>query len=312
MTERDSKFIGVPTNPERVMVIREVGPRICTFSTPWERFGILWVGWRCTAVKLKTGNVAVFLPGPLTEEVKLKLLSIGPVKYILALSDHHELFLAQWAAEFPQASIIGSEGLEERHEGDAGAKPFGTTCVYTKENKDSVRISPEFDDDFVYEYCHGHGHRQIMCLHKPTHTLIEADLLFNLPAKEQFSKVSTPSSYKARNAVFAGVMNARGAMFWQKCFLWYVATAADRSGFAESAKRLRTWDVGMIIPCHGEIMETSGRERIHKITSWFVTDDEYPGAMTYTGLIVGVLVLLAVLLLSPVSPVTQTVRAWLL
>jgi hypothetical protein len=42
---------------------------------------------------------------------------------------------------------------------------------------------------------YGHGSRELVFLHKPTRTVIEADLLFNLPAKEQIPrKPSLPCS----------------------------------------------------------------------------------------------------------------------
>jgi hypothetical protein len=91
--------------------------------------------------------------------------------------------------------------------------------VFKKEDQLPRSISKEFDTEFESEYVYGHGlyiftlklgiellgdrPRQLIFLleyvfergvlilvflHKPTRTVIEADLLFNLPAKEQYSK----------------------------------------------------------------------------------------------------------------------------
>lgn len=59
------------------MVMRDLCPHVTVMGFPWMRFGTLKIGWRCTLIKLRTGSVAVFLPGPLTENIQSEGASFG-------------------------------------------------------------------------------------------------------------------------------------------------------------------------------------------------------------------------------------------
>jgi len=260
----------IPADPAKVMVIRDVTPDITTLSVPFLRFGHIKIGGRGTLVKLKTGNVAVFSPVALTPNVKAKVQSLGPIKYIVAPDIEHHIFVSPWAEEYPEAEVIGMEGLPEKREGDPATKGTKFTHIFSAKNKLDQRITPEFDEEFSYEYVHSHVNKELVFLHKPSRTLIEADLLFNLPATEQYSKTGQNARSGILTKLFGGIMNTRGDMIWQKRFLWYAAGGKDRPGFGESAKRIKQWDFDRIIPCHGDVIETGGKAIVEKATAWFV------------------------------------------
>lgn len=259
-----------PSDPAKVMVIRDVTPNITTLSVPFSRFGLIKIGGRGTLVKLQTGNVAVFSPVALTPAVKSKVKSIGPIKYIVAPDIEHHIFLTPWAAEYPEAEVIGVEGLPEKREGNPDTKGTKFHHIFSSKNKLDMRISPEFDEEFAYEYFHSHTNKELVFLHKPSRTLIEADVLFNLPATEQYSKAGVDPRSGIFTKLFASLMNTKGDLVWQKRFLWYAAAGKDRAGFAESAKRIRQWDYDRIIPCHGDVIETGGKSIMEQATAWFV------------------------------------------
>ncbi|EXJ94053.1 hypothetical protein A1O1_02446 [Capronia coronata CBS 617.96] len=259
----------IPPDPAKVMVIRDVTPNITTLSVPFARFGHVKVGGRGTLVKLQTGNVAVFSPVALTPDVKSKVKSLGTIKYIVAPDIEHHIFLTPWAAEYPEAEIIGVEGLPEKRESNSDTKGTKFHHVFSAQNKLDMRISPEFDEEFSYEFIHSHVNKELVFLHKPSRTLIEADVLFNLPATEQYSKTGVDARSGILTKLFAGIMNTKGDMTWQKRFLWYAAGRKDRAGFAESAKRLKQWDYDRIIPCHGDVIETGGKRIMDEATAWF-------------------------------------------
>lgn len=70
----------IPSDPEKVMVIRKVTPEITTFSTPFSRFGKIKIGGRGTLVRMATGSLAVFSPVALTDTVKKETESQGTVR----------------------------------------------------------------------------------------------------------------------------------------------------------------------------------------------------------------------------------------
>ena len=86
----------IPSDPDKVMVIRKVTPDIITLSTPFNRFGRIRIGGRATMVRLQTGSVAVFSPVALTDTVKKESDSLGTVKYLIAPDVEHHIFLEQW------------------------------------------------------------------------------------------------------------------------------------------------------------------------------------------------------------------------
>jgi len=130
---------------------------------------------------MSSGALAVFSPTALTPEVKETVASLGEVKYIAALDFEHHMFVGPWHQEYPNAKVLGVEGLPEKREKQGNEKvPWST--IFTAQNKEKVRVDEEFDRDFDYEFVDGHGNKELVFCYKPDRTLIEGDLLFNLPA----------------------------------------------------------------------------------------------------------------------------------
>ena len=138
---------------------------------------------------MATGSIAAFSPVSLTPEVHDTIKALGgKIRYIAALDLEHHLHLTSWKEAFPDAEIIAPEGLWEKRQSNPAHKDTKFEHVFTKNQKGKQGVSEEFDSEFETEYVHGHASRELVFLHKPSRTLIEADLLFNLPAREQYSK----------------------------------------------------------------------------------------------------------------------------
>lgn len=269
----------VPSSPSDVMVILDVTPNVVTFSVPFLRFGKVPIGGRGTLVKLSSGALAVFSPVALTPEAKAKVESLGGrVRYIIALDIEHHIFVSEWAKAYPEASIIGPEGLPEKRakmrssnpeaNSNVGDEDFAT--VFTKQNKREVKISPEFDADFEYEFVDSHPNKELVFFYKHDGgVLIEADLMFNLPAVEQYSRV--PESERPKNSagiiakVFMALQSTEGDAKWQKRFLWHAISRGDRTGFNDSMRRIGGWEFDHIIPCHGETVVGGGKALFAKV-----------------------------------------------
>ncbi|RFU30362.1 hypothetical protein B7463_g5979, partial [Scytalidium lignicola] len=267
----------IPANPEEVMVIRDVTPNITTLSLPFLRFGRFKIGGRATIVKLSNNSLAVFSPVALTPSVRSKLDSLSPgspVAYLIAPDVEHHVYLSAWATAFPQAKIIGPEGLPEKRATQSKTDktvlnlPFST--VFTKKNKFEVKIDADFDSDFMYEYVDAHPNRELVFFHKPTATLIEADLMFNLPATEQYSRTNVSPTSGFASKLFNALMNTKGDAIWQKRMAWYAFSKDDRTGFSESVRRIDGWGIKNIVPCHGDVVVGDGGEVFKKVFSWFL------------------------------------------
>ncbi|KAJ4356455.1 uncharacterized protein N0V89_004488 [Didymosphaeria variabile] len=255
----------VPSNPAEVMVIRDVVPRtITTLSVPFARFGRIKVGGRGTIVRLQNGSLAVFSPVALTEEVKQKVAELGEVKYITALDIEHHIFLGPWYAAYPNAKVLGPEGLPEKRKSQKNEDvPFAH--VFTKD-KPITSIDPDFDREFEWEYVPAHQNKEIVFNHKPTRTLIEADLMFNYPSTEQYSRTGESATTGVFTKIFGSLTNTQGAA--QKKAIWYGISSGDRTGFARSVSKIHKWDFDRIIPCHGDVIENGGKGIFERVMEW--------------------------------------------
>jgi hypothetical protein len=223
-------------------------------------------------VRLTSGALAVFSPVALTEESKAKVAELGGnLAYIVALDFEHHIFITEWAKQYPNAKIVGPEGLPEKRTKQSvkdpkiGGEQFAV--VFRKEGKRDISISPEFDADFDYEYVDGHANKEIVFHYRPEKVLIEADLMFNLPAVEQYSKVpeaERPNGFLDR--LFQGVGNTSGDATWAKRFNWYLAK--DRNSMNESLRVIDKWDFTTLIPCHGDTIEGNAKELFRKVFRW--------------------------------------------
>jgi Domain of unknown function (DUF4336) len=252
------------------MVFRDILPNMTTLSAPFARFGLFKVGGRATIVKLETGALAVFSPVAFTDDVRSKIQSMGNnVKYISAMDIEHHIYLTPWAKAYPEAQVIGMEGLPEKREKDSATKGIRFSHVFTKSNKRDVRISEEFDNEFDCEYIHSHTNKELVFYHKPTKTMIQADFIFNLPAYEQYSKSGETATSGIMTKLFAGLMSTRNNAAWQRLFVWYIAGAKDRAGFTESVNRMKRWELQRIIPSHGDVIESGAQGVFDQITLWY-------------------------------------------
>lgn len=256
----------VPSDPSKVMVIRDVVPNtITTFSTPFWRFGRIKIGGRGTAVRMQSGAVAVFSPTALTEDVKTKISGMGEVKYIAAMDMEHHIFIGPWHAAYPNAKVIGPEGLPEKRQKQNNENvPFASIF----KAKQTPSVDAEFDTEFDYEYVYGHVNKELVFLHKPTKTMIEADLIFNLPATEQFSKSGESPTTGILTKLFASLQKTTG--MGQKRLIWYATSSGDKAGFHQSMAKMNGWDFDRIIPCHGDVVETGGKGVFQHLMEWHI------------------------------------------
>lgn len=222
---------------------------------------------------MSTGSLAVFSPVTLTPEVKETINSLGgKVKYIAAPDMTHHLYVTAWKKAYPEAEVIAPEGLWEKRQSNPEFKDTPFSHIFTQQKYPQQKVSEEFDSEFETEYVYGHASRELVFLHKRSGSLIEADLLFNLPGTEQYSKTSTGAHPGIFEKVFAPLMSAIPASVWQKRMTWYLLASGDRRAFGESMRRIDGWEFDRIIPCHGDVVETGGKGVFREIMGWFLGD----------------------------------------
>lgn len=161
------------------------------------------------------------------------------------------------------------EGLPEKRQKDPAHAEINFTHVFTAKNR-SLHIDDAFNNEFEVEYVPSHGNKEIVFCHKPSGTLIQADLLFNLPASEQYS--NTPEGAASATTglptrIFSSILTTKGAAKWHKRFLWY-GIVQDKQDFAHSLRTILGWNWDRLIPCHGDVIETGGKGVLESIMEW--------------------------------------------
>lgn len=218
---------------------------------------------------MQNGHLAVFSPVALTEDVKSHIKKMGHVKYIIAPDIEHHLFLDTWHRAYPEAKLIGPiELVQKRNQENA---PLPWSYVW----KDDVppSVDAEFDHEFEYTFVSAHPNKELVFNHKRSKTLIQADLLFNLPATEQYSKSGIDPTTGYMTQAFTFFNDAeKGPALWQQGFMWYVVSARNRPSFNKSIRIIDGWDFTRMIPSHGDVVEGNAKQVFEKVFAWHLVE----------------------------------------
>ncbi|THU80656.1 hypothetical protein K435DRAFT_785353 [Dendrothele bispora CBS 962.96] len=214
-------------------VIREVAKNVWTFSRPFARFGIFPIGGRSTAIKLQDGNVWILASTPLDSQTKSTLDTLGPVRFIVGADAVHHLYLSEFKRAYPDAKLIAPKDATERVQ-DKSLKFDGVWGVDSRDTN----------------YFSGFKNKDVAFFHPASKTMIQADLLFNLPPTEQYSK--SKSSGKVPG------FSTFGPSSWLHSKVTS-ALAVDNA-----------WDFDRIIPCHGDVIEKDGNKAWREVYKSFL------------------------------------------
>ena len=260
--------ISAPQQPH-TGVLRLLNDRVTTLSKPFTAFGVMKFGGRATLVRLTNGTVAVFSPVPLTDGIRRVVANTGPVRYIIAINMEHYLYAKEWHNAYRDALVIGPEGLQEKR-----FLPKKTKCP--NEDDGSLQfnvimrpntmhsVDPAFDADFDIQFVSAHFNKELVFNFRPTRTLIEGDLWFNLPCVEQYSKSDEDPTSGLPTKMMIRLHSSKGNSATRKA-MWYGFCKGNTKEFGEQVRTILTWDFDSIVPCHGTTVETGGKEILREV-----------------------------------------------
>ncbi|PWZ00661.1 hypothetical protein BCV70DRAFT_199928 [Testicularia cyperi] len=268
------------TQPKTPVYIQEVTPEITTFDYPFSRFGLLPIGGRSIAIKMRDGKLWVVPSTPLDGPTKTKIDALGQVAYLVAPDNVHHLFLKDFHAAYPSAKVVGTEGHEEKRpdvkfDGIYGKDPEGTMYGY--------------ENELVPQYFPTFANKDVAFLHKDSKTLITADLLFNLPCHQQYrnTPAGRATSWIPGIIWFSKLFNPYTS--FHKMFLSGAGIASPipnmanggskqerQKNFAQAASNVAKWDFQRIIMLHGDIIENHGQEAWRTAFNKYLESDGSP------------------------------------
>lgn len=133
--------------------------------------GLFRVGSRMTVLRLADGSVLVHSPVPFDVAVKDAIDAIGPVRFIVAPNLYHHLFVGDAARAWPDAAIVAPAALRKKRKDLAIAADVESPPAAWKGTVDVFPIAGSMLGETVL-------------LHRPTGTLVSADLVENFSSME--------------------------------------------------------------------------------------------------------------------------------
>lgn len=199
---------------------------------------------RMTIVRLPERKLLIHSPIPLSNDLHRQIDELGSVAFIVAPNKMHHLFLAPFAAAFPDATVYGPKGLAKKRPDLGVIKELPAGEV------------PEWLPDLEHFAFAGiPAGSESLWFHRPSSTLIVTDLL-------QWMQGDLPWSIKTY-AVLTGVRRGLAVPRTVR------ALVRDRAAAAQSAERVLGWPFSTVVTAHNTIVSKDAHAQVARALSVF-------------------------------------------
>ena len=203
-----------------------------TAARPLKMLG-LEMGTRMTVARLDDDALWVCSPVALDDALRRALDDLGEVRWVVAPNRYHHLFVADFAAAYPDARLLCCPGLKNKRPDIAWHDTVGSASPW-----DAIESLGDLGFSMIDE---------VVFLHRPSKTLIVADLLVNW-RKQGNILVDTVMRLD-------GVTDKPAVSRLFRAFL-----VKNRRKLSERIETLLAWDFDRLIVTHG-INVRHGRQR---------------------------------------------------
>jgi hypothetical protein len=225
-------------------VLRPVADDLWVVEMPL-RFMRIPVGRRMTVVRLGDGGLWLHSPAPLTDELRSSLDSVGSPRFVVApTAIHGHLSMGQYRDAYQCVELHAAPILDRRRKDLDFDAILGTTP------------DPRWSDDLDQTVFQGHLAPEVVFLHRPSKTLILADLLMNPRVR--------PDMPPGARLVWR-LEDLHGEPGTPRSVR--LATR-NRRAARRSVERILEWDFDRIILGHGASVETDGHAVFERAMGW--------------------------------------------
>ncbi len=213
------------------------GPMVPFFSFPYPT--------RMAVAQLSDGDVWVWSPVKLTEDLAGAVDALGPVRYIVSPNKLHHLFLAEWAERWPDARLYAAPGLARK-------KP---QLKFDGELRDEPETEWAADIDQVV-FRGSFAMEEVVFFHRPSATAIIGDLIQRHPESKM-------KGWQGLLMRLDGLVGEHGSTprEWRASFL--------RRGPARAARdKVLGWKPERLLIAHGACEQTGATPIIAAALSW--------------------------------------------
>jgi Domain of unknown function (DUF4336) len=205
---------------------------------------------RMTIVKLSDDSLWIGTPTPHNQQLQNRIAEMGEVKYIVASSNGHNLFLEEWQSAFPEAAMYVAARIPSKR-----PNLKGCTLLRDLDNtpwQGDLEMLPMDGAPFFDEHMFYHGRSK---------TLLVTDFFQNYTGVRQKG---------LGNIITKLILEPIG--FKGKCLAPPLKTkfaVKDKQALRASLDRLWDLDIERIVPAHGDILEQDAKQEIRRLCQRF-------------------------------------------
>lgn len=208
------------------------------------------VALRMCLVKLADDGIWLWSPTPHNPQIQNKVAEIGQVKYIVAPSNGHNLFLEPWQHAFPSAAVYVASGIPKKRPNLGNYTLLRD--VDTPPWHEDLQMLPMDGAPFFDEH---------MFYHARSKTLLVTDFFQNYTGIKQ----------KGLGKIIAKLL-IEPLGFKGKCLAPPLKTrfaVKDKHVLRASLDRLWELDIDCVVPAHGAIFEQDAKQEIRRLCERF-------------------------------------------
>lgn len=214
-----------------------LAPNLWLMSYPLKTLGVD-LQRNVTIIRLAFGKLIIHSTAPFSAADVDEIKTLGEPAWLIDTLLRHDTYAEEGRHAFPEATYLAPPGFSIN-------LPFQTHALLTPpdEWQEDVAVlpiegAPEFGE--------------IVFLHRPSRTLIVADLVVNFPGEHGL--------WTNLLLHFA----AAGHRYDPGMTVPFKNAVQDRSAFAASVNRLLEWDFDRVVVGHGEPIEMGGKEKLRE------------------------------------------------
>ena len=200
---------------------------------------------RMTVVRLRSGDIWVHSPIPLSRRMQSDISALGPVRYVVAPNRYHHLYVSDALKAFPQSVLFGAPGLQVKRPDLTGMRVL------------QANAEAQWCDDLDQVFVDGIPVlNETVWFHKPSATLILTDLC-------QWTEADKPNQAR----MYEQLTCAREGLAASRTLKLVVK---DRLAAKTSVQRILKWPFQRVILAHNEVIQQGARVQITSALAWFL------------------------------------------